>query len=339
MSSRGIVYPWLVTILVAGCGASPGGPVANTKGTRGSVRAVSAASSVPALDDALRSVVSLIDGRVAVAVVDVEDDRQTTVRGDEPMPQHSTFKLWLAVAAADLVERGEARWDDKVRVRPSDLVFSYQPIAEKVGPNGRAFMLAELVRWMLVLSDNPSADAVIRHLGGTDAVESALHRLAVHGVRIRSTEAVHQEQASRLRERFQGLAPADAQARVRRAVARDPNPATALGVAEGLARLARGELLGEDATRRILTLLKECKTGLDRLRAGLPSSWALAHKTGTGSEIAGVSLGTNDIGILTSPSGQRFAVAVFVAGTTASAEDRARVIANTARAVVEHAEK
>ncbi|HBQ15645.1 MAG TPA: serine hydrolase, partial [Myxococcales bacterium] len=108
--------------------------------------------------------------------------------GDTPMPQQSTFKAWLAVAAADAVERGEASWEDEVRIERAHLLFPYQPIAEEVGPEGSAFTLAHLVEQVLLVSDNPSADAILRHLGGTEAVQAALERRGVEGVRITTNE-------------------------------------------------------------------------------------------------------------------------------------------------------
>ncbi len=312
------------SILLAACGAAAPTPERAGAST---------------LQGELDEIAARIDGRVAIAVVSLdvgstlERGGEWAVNGDTPMPQQSTFKAWLAVAAADAVERGEASWEDEVRIERAHLLFPYQPIAEEVGPEGSAFTLAHLVEQVLLVSDNPSADAILRHLGGTEAVQAALERRGVEGVRITTNEEGLHALADRLRAEVAELPEEDARAHLLAALAADPNAATALGAARSLARLARGELLSEASTRRILSLMEASETGQARLRAGLAPGWTLAHKTGSGFEVAGVSLGANDIGVLTAPDGRRYAVAVFVAGTTADAATRDAVIADAARAV------
>lgn len=287
----------------------------------------------PELRAELARVAASIDGEVAIAIVELATGAEVHVNGETPMPQQSTFKLWLAVAVADAVERGEVSWDTEVRIEPEQLTFPYQPIADEVG-EGRAFTLAELVGWILLVSDNPSADAILRALGGTDAVEAALRRRGIEGVRITTGEEGLHAMADRLRSETDSMGEAEARAHLRAALARDPNGATALGAARGLARLARGELLDPASTERLIRHLAETETGAARLRAGLPEGWSVAHKTGTGPDLRGVGLGTNDVGVIRAPDGQRWAVAVFIAGTTAAPADREARIADVARAVV-----
>jgi beta-lactamase class A len=277
-----------------------------------------------------------IDGDAAVALVDIDRGWELGVHGDGGMPQHSTFKLWLAVAVAAAVERGEVAWTDRVRIEPAHLVFPYQPIAAEVPPEGRTFVVEDLVRRILLVSDNPSADALSRHLGGVDEVQAALERRHIEGVRITATEAQMHERVKRLKREARSLPDAEVPGFLRRSLREPPNPATTLGAARGLARLARGELLGEDATERIIGHMIATDTGPHRLRAGLSEGWTLAHKTGTGFAIRGVRLGVHDIGIMTSPAGRRFAVAVFIAGTTEPLSESERVIAEVARAIREH---
>ncbi|HLM66658.1 MAG TPA: hypothetical protein VK358_03980, partial [Longimicrobium sp.] len=59
--------------------------------------------------------------------------------------------------------------------------------------------------------------------------------------------------------------------------------------------------------------------------------WRVAHKTGTGGEARGLSLGTNDVGLMTSPEGRTWAVAVFIAGTDRPLVEQERLMADVAR--------
>lgn len=71
----------------------------------------------------------------------------------------------------------------------------------------------------------------------------------------------------------------------------------------------------------------------DRLKAGVPAGWTVGHKTGTSGTWKGVTVATNDVGILTAADGHRIAVAVFVADSTAPDDARARLIADAAAKV------
>ena len=76
-------------------------------------------------------------------------------------------------------------------------------------------------------------------------------------------------------------------------------------------------------------------TGQERLKAGLPKNWSIAHKTGTGPDVVGRGTATNDAGIATSPSGKHIAIAVFIAGSQAPLAEREKLMSDIASAVVE----
>ena len=266
-----------------------------------------------------------------VAVHDLNEGWTASVNGERPFAQQSVFKTWLSVAVADAVDRGELRWEDRLRVGPEDLVFPYQPIARAVGPNGSEFTVEELVGWSVKVSDNPSTDVLTRRLGGPSAIQAVLERKGVSGIRIALDERGLHALADAVRAETQGLE--DAQARVRARLSADPNGATPLETARALAALHRGELLSAKQTRKVLEIHAATETGPNRLKAGVPRGWRVAHKTGTGGEARGLSLGANDVGFITTPEGRTWAVAVFIAGTDRPLVEQERLIADVARAL------
>ena len=84
---------------------------------------------------------------------------------------------------------------------------------------------------------------------------------------------------------------------------------------DALARLKRGALLSPASTARLLDILALTDTGPLRLKAGLALRWSIAHKTGTGQDLADRSTGYNDVGLITAPDGRTYAVAVMIAST------------------------
>jgi beta-lactamase class A len=114
----------------------------------------------------------------------------------------------------------------------------------------------------------------------------------------------------------------------------DPrDKATPVGMVEFLNKLMLGQLLSNSATGKLLSIMAQTATGKDRLEAGVPSGWKVAHKTGTGRYWNGVTETTNDVGILTAPDGTNIPVAVFLAGSKSSADDQASTIARVAQSI------
>jgi beta-lactamase class A len=106
------------------------------------------------------------------------------------------------------------------------------------------------------------------------------------------------------------------------------------GLVEGLARLQRGELLSRASSDRLLSIMSQTRTGRQRLTGGLAPGWRIAHKTGTGQVLGSTQAGYNDIGILTSPDGRHYAVAVMIGRTAVPLPERMELMQNVTRAVI-----
>ena len=74
------------------------------------------------------------------------------------------------------------------------------------------------------------------------------------------------------------------------------------------------------------------RPGQNRIKGLLPKGTVVAHKTGTGATVKGVTSATNDIGFITLPDGRQLAIAVFVSDTKADLKTREAVIAKIADA-------
>ena len=85
--------------------------------------------------------------------------------------------------------------------------------------------------------------------------------------------------------------------------------------------------------------MTESKPGAKRLKGLLPRGTVIAHKTGTSGTENGMTAATNDIGIITLPSGRHLAIAVFVSDSPADEATREGVIARIAKAVFDSVSK
>ena len=248
---------------------------------------------------------------VGVSVLHLESGRRASHRGGERFQMASVFKVPVAIAVLDAVEKGSLRLDQDVEILESD--------REEVGPiwdtwkPGMRVTVAYMVDVMLVDSDNTAADKLIELLGGPAVVEKALAARGVAGVRIS------------LDERGMGAAIRTDLAALERG---EQNGATPDAMTALLVRLFKGELLPPPSTSRILDAMRRCATGGRRLRAGLPKGTEMRDKTGT------LRSCSNDAGILTLPDGTHLVVSVFTRGGTDPAR-RDAAIASVARAAWE----
>ena len=109
--------------------------------------------------------------------------------------------------------------------------------------------------------------------------------------------------------------------------------ATPGGITAALLRLAQGGLLKPGSTQLLLGLMSDSTTGKNRLRAGVPDGWQFGHKTGTGQDLGGRTVGYNDVGYLIAPDGTIYTLAVMIGSTTRPIPERMALMQAIAAAV------
>ncbi|HZF43066.1 MAG TPA: serine hydrolase [Sphingomonadaceae bacterium] len=156
---------------------------------------------------------------------------------------------------------------------------------------------------MITRSDNRATDLLLATLGGPGQVDRWLRVQGLANIRVDRTIAQLLSARRDLRD------------------IRDSSTPTAM---LGLLRVIdTGTALRPGSRALLLDMMRRCRTGSNRIRGILPPGATVQHKTGT---LSGY---TGDVGFLTSPSGQRIAVAFFARG----GENRPAVIATAARMI------
>ena len=283
-------------------------------------------------------------GRVGVCASD--GAHRACINSDRRFSLQSVMKLVVGMAVMDAVDRRGWSLDEQVTLRKQDLSLYVQPLANFVNRDGVfATTVGDLVRRAIVDSDSAATDFLIARLGGPKAVQEFLDRQKVQGVRIDRDERRLQTEIVGLtwRPEFTAADVLDqAIAQVPRKVRDAANrryqrdvrdTATPRGMADLLQSLATGKLLSSSSSRQLIEVMKQTVTFPDRLKAGTPPGWTLAHKTGTSGAWNGVTTATNDVGILIAPDGEFVSIAVFIADSAAPERDRAALMAKLAAAV------
>jgi beta-lactamase class A len=286
------------------------------------------------------------DGIVGIAVREIDTGWTTSWNGERHFPQQSVSKFWVALTAFSRIDAGDLSPDDRITIRREDLTLFHQPVAAEIGANGYTTTLDNLIFRAITQSDNTCNDAVLRRAGGPEAVRAMLTRNRIEGIRFGPGERLMQSQIAGLQWRpgysvgraFYTARSAVPEERRRSAFENyvsDPvDGATPLGIIEGLSGLQRGEILSRRSTARLLSIMSQTRTGRQRLTGGLAPGWRIAHKTGTGQVLGATQAGYNDIGILTSPEGRHYAVAVMIGRTATPVPQRMALMQEVTRAVI-----
>lgn len=303
----------------------------------------------PALQEKIEQIAERFREPVGIAVTDVSARWTAQVAGEEVFPQQSVSKLWVALAVMQAVDRGALRLDQPVTLTKEDRSVFYQPITTKIrGPNGYATTVYELLKYQLTESDNAANDKLIQLVGGGAAVSRTMAEKGLDGLGRGETERDLQTRAAGLtwkpeygltwvwKAAREELPEAIRDQALAEYLANPGDGARPASITNSLAALKRGELLSPQATETMLDLMAQCRTGSSRLRAGLPSGWSIAHKTGTGPDWRGASVGINDVGLLTAPDGRTYAVAVMMRQTRHPIGARNALMQAVARTVVDY---
>jgi beta-lactamase class A len=267
----------------------------------------------------LQAIADGAPGTLGIALYDPYRDARIAIRGDRTFPLASVFKLAVAVTAYRLADQHKLDLNERVSITAADLRHGTSPIAEAHPRGNVGLTIWELVRAMLVDSDNTACDIVLREIGGPAVVQAMMTRLRYTGFAIRKTEA----------DMY-------ADAHVGRTFAHGgENGGTPNAVADLMTANASQRAVGLDATNELLLDLSDVRTGADRFRAGFPPNIRLSHKTGSGDATGGLTEATNDAGIVTFPDGRRIVLVAFLTESPADDATRAGVLAKVARTVYE----
>lgn len=255
---------WLIATLAASTGPAAG-----------PLRAGPASAALSALGALERR----HGGRLGVAMLDLGGGPGLAHRADERFAMCSTFKLMLA--AATLAQADAGRWalDARLAWSPADAV-PHMPVTG--ARDGRAGMtLAALAEAAQTHSDNLAANLLLKHLGGPGALTRWMREQGDAVTRM-----------DRLEPEMNRVAPGD-----------ERDTTTPAAMAANLARLLQGPMLADASRARLLGWMRDTRTGLRRLRAGLPAGWTAGDKTGTGFG-PGLPDRLNDIAIVWPPGGR-----------------------------------
>lgn len=291
------------------------------------------------LETRIADIAKKAGGKVGVAAILLETGDFAGLNADQQFPMQSVYKLPIAMAVIDQVNRGELELDGKVGVSTDDMVRSgmRSPLRDK-NPNGGEFNIRELIGLALVESDGTASDVLIQTAGGTANIQAFLIQIGIRDITVANPE---KEIGRDWLTQYENWATPSAAVELLRwlgAAGREDAPAIMRSNPNGAVKGEAESRPGIESDQSphfsiLLRFLADSNPGANRLKGLLPKGTVVEHKTGTSGTREGMTAATNDIGILTLPNGNHIAIAVFVSDSPKDEKTRELVIAGIAKAV------
>jgi beta-lactamase class A len=232
-------------------------------------------------------------GRLGVFVRDTGSGATIEHRADERFPMCSTFKLLTAAATLKRVDDGAERLDRTIAYGPNDLL-EYAPIAKAHVAEG-GMTVADLCAAAIDWSDNTAGNLVLQSIGGPAGFTAFARSLGDEQTRLDRNEPT-------LNESLPG----------------DPRDTTSpRAMAADMQKVLVGDAISRSSRRQLQDWLINDKVGDKRLRAGLPPSWRIGDKTGTGEHGS-----TNAVAIIWPPGRAPLIATVYYTESSAPMEAR-----------------
>lgn len=265
------------------------------------------AAANPVLSAKIAAIETRSGGRLGVAVTDADGTLRFGHRADERFAMCSTFKLLLAGRVLSAATSGVPLRSPLDFTR-TDLL-PHSPGAEKLlDADGKGqYRIGFAARDAVVLSDNLAANLLLDRFGGPAGLTAFVRGMGDEVTRLDRMEP-------NLNENAPG----------------DPRDTTSpAAIARSGAQLVFGDRLHQSHRATLRDWLVESRTGLARIRGGLPQDWVAGDKTGT--------CGTayNDVAFVEQPGGGRHMIAIYLDRPAVSGDAANAAIAGAARAIAE----
>lgn len=219
----------------------------------------------------LNDLATRYSGVVGLYVKDLRRGFEYAYNADQPFPSASLIKIPIMAATFLGVQEGRVSLQQRIRMAWQDKRGGSGQL-RRFRP-GRSFTVEELLRRMMVDSDNTAAQMLVSYLG-FEYLNRAFERFGLRETRI------HPE----------GLTLIDGKVR-------NENYTTPREMAFFLERIYRRELVSQEASDNMIGIMKSVRFR-DRLARYLPREWEFAHKTGL------LRQACHDVGIVFSPEGE-----------------------------------
>jgi beta-lactamase class A len=244
----------------------------------------------------LKAIHKRVGGRLGVHILDSQSGKRIALDDGARYAMASTFKVPLAAALLWQVDHGAFRLDHELSIAKTDLVANSPEIETRLAAGVASMSIRDLCGSAVVLSDNAAANVLLKGIGGPPAFTSFMRSIGDEVTRLDRMEPDLNSN-----------------------IAGDPQDTTTpRAMVESMLRIFTQDVLTLPSRALLIDWMTASRTGRDRVRAGIPKSWQVGDKTGTGQNGA-----FNDIMIAYPPQRRPIFVAVYMSESRLEAKELA----------------
>ena len=232
-----------------------------------------------------------LQGRIGVAILDTANHRSIAYHSTDRFPMCSTFKFLVTAAVLNRVDKKEEQLDRMIRYGPADLL-DWAPVTKEHVQQGNMTVDA-LCAAAIDYSDNTAANLLLQTIGGPHGFTEFVRSLGDPITRLDRNEP-------------------DLNTAIKGDKRDTTTPAAMLN---DVKLLLLGETLSAASRQQLEAWMIKNTTGDKRLRAGLPSTWQVGDKTGTGDNGA-----RGDIAIVRPPNRAPILIVVYTVESPAPSD-------------------
>jgi beta-lactamase class A len=270
--------------------------------------ALAPAAEAARADRRLKALHKRIGGRLGVHILDSQSGRRIAYDDGARYAMASTFKLPLAAALLWQVDRGAFPLDRAMPISREDLVSHSPEVDARLNKGEASMTVRELCGAVIMVSDNAAANILLKGIGGPAALTQFLRQIGDEKTR-----------CDRMETDLNSNLPND-----------ERDTTTPRAMADTMLRLFTQDVLTVASRALLIDWMTASRTGLDRVRAGVPKGWVVADKSGTGESAA-----VNDLAILWPPQRRPIFVAAYMSESKLPREELTAAHAEIGRIVAE----
>jgi beta-lactamase class A len=223
--------------------------------------ALSACAATPKPDATVIALAALeraAGGKLGASIYVPSTGAIVSHRGGERFGMASSFKLALAAVVLREADQGRLSLSTQLPISESDMVPN-SPVVRDNLPKG-SMSIEALAQAAQTTSDNAATNILLRQIGGPQVFTAKLHELGDNTTRL-----------DRYEPEMMLVVPGDP---------RDTTTPDAM--AKTIGKILTTDWLRPSSNALLIDWMVATRTGIKRIRAGLPADWKAGDKTGTG---------------------------------------------------------
>ena len=234
---------------------------------------------------ALKAIHKRIGGRMGVHILDTQSGRRIALDDDSRYAMASTFKLPLAAAILWQVDKGAFPLTHELKIERGDLLANSPVLEPKIAAGATSLSVQDLCEAVLTYSDNAAANVLLSGMGGPSALTTFARSIGDQTSRF-----------DRVEPDLNANSPGD-----------ERDTTTPRAMVDTMLKIFTTDVLSLTSRALLIDWMLAARTGLTRVRAGLPKNWMSGDKTGTGQNGA-----FNDLVITWPPQRRPILISVYM---------------------------